>query len=152
MTRAAADRPRQAIIAATAISGQAIADARGKAWPARAVDISTGGIALVLERRFEPGAMLSTSLASSDGGDDLAIRVTATNRIVCRYGRPIKAEGDAGELGAAQRGVEGRQRLGEVAGVGQEMIGVAVTGNNVERLTEARVQRRLAPSPRDSTP
>src|SRR5262245_34772054 len=46
---------------------QAVADARSKAWPARAVDLSTGGIALVLGRRFEPGAMLSTCLASADG-------------------------------------------------------------------------------------
>src|SRR5437868_94507 len=61
---------------------QAIADARGKAWPARAVDISTGGIALVLERRFEPGAMLSTSLASSDGetGRTLFLRVAHVAR------------------------------------------------------------------------
>jgi len=44
-----------------------IADARGLAWPAHAVDISTVGISLVLERRFERGAILSTNLASADG-------------------------------------------------------------------------------------
>ena len=40
---------------------------RTKAWSAMAVDISTGGISLVLERRFEPGAMLLATLASADG-------------------------------------------------------------------------------------
>src|SRR6202023_2585753 len=40
--------------------------ARTNSWPARVVDISTGGIALVLDRRFEKGAMLSVRLACSD--------------------------------------------------------------------------------------
>jgi len=35
-------------------------------WPARAVEISTSGIALVLGRRFEPGAMLTVRLTSAD--------------------------------------------------------------------------------------
>ena len=44
-----------------------LAGARTKAWSATAVDISTGGIALVLGRRFEPGATLLATLASADG-------------------------------------------------------------------------------------
>jgi hypothetical protein len=41
--------------------------ARTKAWPATAMDISTGGMAIVLGRRFEPGAILLATLASADG-------------------------------------------------------------------------------------
>jgi hypothetical protein len=33
-------------------------------WPARAVDISTGGAALLLARRFEPGTILTFELQS----------------------------------------------------------------------------------------
>jgi hypothetical protein len=45
---------------------QPITGARANSWPGRVVDISVGGLALVLERRFEPGAMLSVRLACSD--------------------------------------------------------------------------------------
>ena len=44
-----------------------LAGGRTKAWSATAVDISTGGIAIVLGRRFEPGATLLATLASADG-------------------------------------------------------------------------------------
>ncbi len=46
-------------------------------WPARTVDVSAGGIALVLERRFEPGAVLCVRLESPDGevSRDLLLRV-----------------------------------------------------------------------------
>jgi hypothetical protein len=46
---------------------QPIVGEHTKSWPARVVDISAGGIGLVLSRRFEPGAMLSVCLASPDG-------------------------------------------------------------------------------------
>jgi len=45
---------------------QPLSGPRASSWAARVVDISTGGLALVLDRRFEPGAMLSVRLASSD--------------------------------------------------------------------------------------
>ena len=46
-------------------------------WPARTVDVSAGGIALVLARRFEPGAVLCVRLESTDGevARDLLLRV-----------------------------------------------------------------------------
>jgi hypothetical protein len=46
-------------------------------WPARTVDVSAGGIALVLGRRFEPGAVLCVRLESADGevARELLLRV-----------------------------------------------------------------------------
>ena len=35
-------------------------------WSGKTSDISAGGVCLVLSRRFEPGTMLSISLASED--------------------------------------------------------------------------------------
>jgi hypothetical protein len=49
---------------------QPLTGAAAQSWPARVVDISAGGIAFVLERRFERGALLSMRLESPDG--DLA--------------------------------------------------------------------------------
>jgi hypothetical protein len=46
---------------------QPLAEATADAWPARALDLSAGGAALVLFRRFEPGTMLSVRLESPDG-------------------------------------------------------------------------------------
>jgi hypothetical protein len=46
---------------------QPITGALTKSWSARVVDISRGGIGLVLNRRFETGAMLSVRLDSRDG-------------------------------------------------------------------------------------
>jgi PilZ domain len=46
---------------------QPMAETAAKSWPARAVNISPGGISLVLDRRFEQGDILSIRLASPDG-------------------------------------------------------------------------------------
>jgi PilZ domain len=48
-------------------SCQPIAERTGDAWPARVLDLSAGGVALELSRRFERGAMLSVRLESPDG-------------------------------------------------------------------------------------
>jgi hypothetical protein len=37
-------------------------------WPARVIDISTTGVGLLLERRFEPGALLSFRLEGRSEG------------------------------------------------------------------------------------
>ena len=44
-----------------------IARAEINSWSARAVDISTRGLALILARRFEKGTILSVYLESTDG-------------------------------------------------------------------------------------
>jgi hypothetical protein len=44
-----------------------IAGTAANSWPACAVDVSTGGIALVLARRFERGAILSLRLENLNG-------------------------------------------------------------------------------------
>jgi hypothetical protein len=44
-----------------------IARSSGGSWPACVTDISTGGIGMVLERRFERNAVLSLRLESPDG-------------------------------------------------------------------------------------
>jgi hypothetical protein len=46
---------------------QPVAERSGDAWPARALDLSAGGVALLLSRRFERGTMLTVRLESPDG-------------------------------------------------------------------------------------
>lgn len=74
-------------------------------WPARTVDVSAGGIGLVLARRFEPGAVLCVRLQSTDGevARDLLLRVVhvlpdvgGTWRLGCR----LAGELDEDELRA----------------------------------------------------
>lgn len=86
---------------------QPISGALSKAWSARAVDISTGGVGLVLERRFEPGAMLTANLASADGESTrtLFLRVAHVSRHEdggWRHGCAFASELTAEELQAFQ--------------------------------------------------
>ena len=78
-----------------------ITKAAGASWPARAVDVSAGGVALVLARRFEPGAILGVRLESSDGQvtRDLLLRVVhvaadlgGTWRLGCRLAGELDEE------------------------------------------------------------
>jgi hypothetical protein len=50
------------------VSCRALGAARADSWPARLRDISTGGIGLVLERRFEAGTLLAVDLANTPSG------------------------------------------------------------------------------------
>ena len=49
------------------MSCRPVARAELDSWSARAVDISTRGLALILARRFEKGTILSVYLESTDG-------------------------------------------------------------------------------------
>ncbi len=86
---------------------QPISGGLSKAWSARAVDISTGGVGLVLERRFEPGAMLTANLTSADGESTrtLFLRVAHVARHEdggWRHGCAFASELTAEELQAFQ--------------------------------------------------
>jgi hypothetical protein len=68
-------------------------------WPARAVNISASGIALALERRFEPGTILSIRLESPDGQitRNLLLRVVYAKtqvdgswRVGCAFGSQLR--------------------------------------------------------------
>src|SRR5262245_11961981 len=78
---------------------QPMARSCGSSWRARAVDISATGIALVLDRRFEQGAILSIRLESPDGQTirNLLLRVVYTKaqddsswRVGCAFGTQLR--------------------------------------------------------------
>ena len=78
-----------------------ITKSAGASWPARTVDVSAGGVALVLARRFEPGAILGVRLESPDGKvtRDLLLRVVhvaadvgGTWRLGCRLAGELDEE------------------------------------------------------------
>jgi hypothetical protein len=72
-------------------------------WPARALDISAGGVALVLGRRFEPGALLTVRLETADGKTTrtMLVRVVHTTQVDERTWR----------LGCALAGQLGQEEL-----------------------------------------
>ena len=82
---------------------QPIVGAAAQSWPARAVDISSSGIALVLDRRFERGTILSIRLESSDGE-------TARNLLLRVVYAKAQADG-FWRLGCAFAGELGQEEL-----------------------------------------
>jgi hypothetical protein len=82
---------------------QPIAGAAAQSWPARAVDISGNGIALVLDRRFERGAILSIRLESED-------RDTTRNLLLRVVYAKAESEG-AWRLGCAFASELGQEEL-----------------------------------------
>jgi hypothetical protein len=77
---------------------------RGKDWPTKVLDVSPGGIALVLERRFEPGTLLQVQLRdqtdqSTWGVYVRVVRITAAGSgrddgwlVGCEFARPLNDE------------------------------------------------------------
>ena len=65
---------------------------------------------------------------------------------MCCLSRTIETEADTSKLCASQWSIEGGKRLGEIAGIGQEMIGAAVARDDLQRITELRMQRWFAAS------
>ena len=68
---------------------------------------------------------------------------------MCCLSRTIETEADTSKLCASQWSIEGGKRLGEIAGIGQEMIGAAVARDDLQRITELRMQRWFAASDGD---
>ena len=82
---------------------QPIVGTGAKSWSARAVDISARGISLVLDRRFERGAILSIRLESQDG--------QTTRNLLLRVAY-AKAHGDGSwRLGCAFASELGQEEL-----------------------------------------
>jgi hypothetical protein len=72
-------------------------------WPARALDISAGGVALVLSRRFEVGALLTVRLETSDG--------KTTRTLLVRVVHATQVDGGTWRLGCALAGQLGQDEL-----------------------------------------
>jgi hypothetical protein len=77
---------------------QPIAGQTGR-WPAKAVDISTASVSLVISRRFEPGTLLAIGLQNSSDGDCMPLarvqRVAPDGvywRLACVWADPISAD------------------------------------------------------------
>jgi len=80
---------------------QPMAEPAATSWPARAVNISAGGVSLVMDRAFEQGAILSIRLNSPDGekARNLLLRVVyakALNdgswQLGCAFARELRQE------------------------------------------------------------
>ncbi len=56
--------PSRKSLAALEASCHPIASARDDPWPAQVRDLSSGGIGLLIKRRFEPGTLLAVELQS----------------------------------------------------------------------------------------
>ncbi len=66
---------------------------RNDTWSATVRDLSTGGVGIVVNRRFEPGTLLSVELQDAE---------QTTNRILLvRVVRVLREEGDKWLLGCA---------------------------------------------------
>jgi len=61
---------------------------RNAGWPGKVLDVSLGGIGLILRHRFPPGAPLTVELKSRDGKSLQTISV----RVM--HSRPVIVEGD----------------------------------------------------------
>lgn len=58
-------------------------------WPGKVIDISLGGVGLILRHRFPPGAPLTVELKSASGKSPRTLSV----RVM--HSRPVIVEGDA---------------------------------------------------------
>ncbi len=84
----------------------------GREWPARIRDLSTGGLCLVLGRRFEPGAGLAVEAPAVDDGSPSTLLVRVVNvravgpgswALGCAFVSPLSEEELQGLVGGARQ-------------------------------------------------